>query len=286
MTPEQIVAREEKWGRIAGTIGLVGVTLFILTLLGVVGGEYNELEDLNEQLAAFDEFRDQVLLQRIMVALAVACFAAPLLYLFKAAEARSEQMMSSLAPLCVVGPLILAIAFVVGFFGTEAAAEQFTADPTPPAGTEIEEYAEDTLADQGAGNAYAIMSLIGIFLLALMSFYSSLHAMRTGLLTRFIGILGMSFGVASILFGFPMLILLFGIFSLLIGGWWFGERPEAWAAGRAIPWPDPRAESLVAPPSEEPASPDEFADVGEGEETESTRPSRRDNRKKRKRKQR
>ena len=310
MSREQILAREAKWGRIAGVLGLAGVLLFLSTLFGAVGADYNAIDELQDRLDAFAEFRDEVLIGRIMVAAAALLFAAPLFFLFKAAQARSPQMMGNLAVLTLIGPLMLATAFILGFFGTEAAAEQFVANPTPLEEFEptrslefavvgafagvteglVEGYAEDVMAEQGANNSGAILTLVGVFLIALMTFYSSLYGMRTGLLSRFTGVLGMSFGVASILFGLPMLILVFGMISLLVANFWFGDRPPAWDAGKAIPWPDPRAPAQSTP--EQAASPEDFYDPdaedadGADDSDSAGRPGRRDNRRKRKRKQR
>jgi hypothetical protein len=70
--------------------------------------------------------------------------------------------------------------------------------------------------------------------------YTVLHAMRSGLLTRFWGSLGMALGVVSFLGIFFQLALLWYVYlGLLIGGWLPRGRPPAWAAGRAIPWPTP-----------------------------------------------
>ena len=70
----------------------------------------------------------------------------------------------------------------------------------------------------------------------------SLSAMRAGLLSRFMGILGIIVGVLYViplLGGGPPIVNIFWIAALavLFIDRWPGGRGPAWAAGEAIPWP-------------------------------------------------
>jgi hypothetical protein len=60
--------------------------------------------------------------------------------------------------------------------------------------------------------------------------------MRTGLLTRFWGSLGLALGAVFVFFTLFTLIW-FIYLGLLFAGWVPGGRPPAWAAGEAMPWP-------------------------------------------------
>jgi len=69
----------------------------------------------------------------------------------------------------------------------------------------------------------------------------ALNAMRVGLLTRFMGVLGMITGALQILpIGGPLPVvqafwlIMLGILFL---DRWPGGRPPAWASGKAEPWP-------------------------------------------------
>ena len=76
-------------------------------------------------------------------------------------------------------------------------------------------------------------------------FYTSLHAMRTGLYTRFYGTLMMALSVGLILIP-QLLVIAFMVFLggviLLTLGRFPGGTPPAWAAGVAMPWPKPGEE--------------------------------------------
>lgn len=84
----------------------------------------------------------------------------------------------------------------------------------------------------------------GSFALAFAFVLISLNAMRAGLLTRFMGILGVIVGV---LLAIPQLaptpiVLWFwlGALAFLFAGRWPGGVPPAWRSGRAEPWPTTR----------------------------------------------
>ena len=95
--------------------------------------------------------------------------------------------------------------------------------------------------------------LPGLLGLIVAMAYTSLQALRTGLLTRFVGSLGVGLGVAAIFI--PPLVLLpavlwagfLGYLGLLFTDRAPGGRPPAWAAGEAIPWPRPGEEESSAP---------------------------------------
>ena len=63
--------------------------------------------------------------------------------------------------------------------------------------------------------------------------------MRTGLLSRFWGSLGMALGVAALLLLVQFTLIFFIYFALLLIGKLPGGSPPAWAAGEAVPWPTP-----------------------------------------------
>jgi hypothetical protein len=63
--------------------------------------------------------------------------------------------------------------------------------------------------------------------------------MRTGLLTRFWGALGMAFGLFLVIPIFPPipgLVLWFASIGLMFLGLWPRPLPPAWDAGEAVPW--------------------------------------------------
>ena len=85
-----------------------------------------------------------------------------------------------------------------------------------------------------------LLQTLGVFALAVAIVLVSINAMRVGLLTRFMGILGAIIGGVMVLaFGLSPLLLLFWLIflGLVIAGRYPGGIPPAWATGRAEPWP-------------------------------------------------
>jgi hypothetical protein len=96
-----------------------------------------------------------------------------------------------------------------------------------------------------ADSAHKVASALlipAVLTLMVALLYFSFQAMRTGLLTRFGGSLGMALGAAMFLI-FPVALIVLMLWLLYMGalfmGWVRGGRPPAWAAGEAIPWPTP-----------------------------------------------
>jgi hypothetical protein len=87
----------------------------------------------------------------------------------------------------------------------------------------------------------SLLGLPGALGLALVLVMISLNAMRVGLLTRFMGVLGIITGALQILpFGGPLpVVQCFWLLmlSLLILGHWPNGQPPAWRTGNAEPWP-------------------------------------------------
>lgn len=227
----------------------------------------------------------------ILQALAFGLLAVPTWFLFTAAQNRSEQMSPRFKPLILIGAFAFAASVLVSLFATDSIATEFVGG-SPTEGDEGVERAEDLLTNSGLRGLGGGLAAAGTLGIAFGTGYSALHAMRTGLFTRFWGTLGLAFSVVfvlgSIIPGFVALGLLGVIFVLFHGamsGWgkWPGDQPPAWAAGEAVPWPVPGQQPETRP--EELARPEDFEDIdGSASEVSSERPGRRDNKRKRKRK--
>lgn len=97
---------------------------------------------------------------------------------------------------------------------------------------------------QGTGLLILIpVIVISQLVLGVAVVMTALNAMRAGLLTRFLGILGIIAGVVLAIGVFlgqpPPIIQVFWLMALaaLFARAWPGGVPAAWAEGRAIPWP-------------------------------------------------
>lgn len=282
MDAEQI-ERERRSGRLAGIAGIIGIVLFVG--IGAVGlaGDFRGADGFAESLEAFPGEKSDVLILLIAQALAILLFIPPLVALFGAVRRRSEALRPGLIGLCIAGPLFFAASLVASYFAIDAAAEVFDITAVGE-DLDVDDEARDVYLDQSAASIASGLEFAGRLGLTFMMIYLSLNAMRSGIMTRFWGTLGMALGVGVILIGPPALLAFFLAISLMVARFWPGGMPPAWDAGRAIPWPKP-GESAAPPDStEQLADPEDFE--GSATEVDAERPGRRDNKKKRKRKQR
>jgi hypothetical protein len=186
-----------------------------------------------------------------MNALAALLICPPLLYLFRAAQARNDRVSQAMIGFVFIGPLLLALRSVLSAISQNQIASDFVAQSAPGGDiyTLLDDLAEGSTIAEVAGSLLfpAVLGLVVAMI------YTSLQAMRAGLVTRFIGTLGMALGGALVVIA-PQL-------SLLAISIWFGwlglmfldrvprGRPPAWAAGEAIPWPKPGEQPAEATPA-------------------------------------
>jgi hypothetical protein len=273
----EILERERRWAlpvAIATFVGVVLVFAWLVILQTAIGGgtNYEGLESVNEKTFAFS-------LAGILNALGFTLLLAPMLYLFRAVEARGDRVRSGLVGLVIIAPLCLGIAAILLTVGTNQAATSFVNGEAratlsgSQAGRECREerqengsksFGEEFEATKGTTSQQVcrtqkleedrasraaedsstlevaqIVGLIGGLSLVVALFYTCLWAMRTGLLTRFWGALGMALGIATLIGLTPFTLIWFFYFGLLVAGWVPRGRPPAWAAGEAVPWPSP-----------------------------------------------
>ncbi|MGH2837567.1 MAG: DUF4386 family protein [Thermoleophilaceae bacterium] len=157
----------------------------------------------------------------------------PLLYLFRAARYREPRLMPAAAILTVLGAVTLGVITMLRQLELIDIADGFV-----PGRGDVEEAAEDYIEDelspafQGIGLGGSIALAFGVVMIAL-------NAMRAGLLSRFMGILGIFVGIVLVIpLGVQILQLFwFAALGLMFLDRWPAGRGPAWETGEAIPWP-------------------------------------------------
>ncbi|HEX6782546.1 MAG TPA: hypothetical protein VF125_11020 [Solirubrobacterales bacterium] len=230
----EIRAREARWAVPAGLASIAGVILLVAARPLNVSGD-GRADILREAHAHGGD----VFLSGALQALAFLLLALPLVYLFRAVQARSDSVRSQLIGLVVAAPLFLAASSAVSIGVTNEAADSFFAGDAKPEITvaEAREECADERKDEGAGflvdeydpvpgqsplRACEVrkraddaaseatreaslaplatgLGLAGAFGFVVALLYTGLWAMRTGLLSRFWGSLAMVAGVAFLL---------------------------------------------------------------------------------------
>ena len=234
---------ERRWATpvaIAALAAVVFVIAAIVVVTDVVGtgsGEASLLQDVNRHASA-------QMISAVLQAIGVGLLAAPLFYLFRAAQARSEKMRGQLVGVVIAAPLFLAALAILSGLSTVHAASTFVSTDLPrmvehgvsPSGTRANKLASEAIDNAPLRPLAAGFGIGGQLGFVVAMFYTSLYAMRTGLLSRFWGSLGMALGAVSFIF-FQFTLLWFIYLALLLLGRVPGGRPPAWAAGEAMPWP-------------------------------------------------
>ena len=233
--------------------------------------------------------------------------AGALYYLFSATRHRRQELPQIVQWLLLIAPVLITIAVIANWAGLKDAADKYTspgaaadvkATPDRDMRKDIADYCRDHARgeaaratcrttrgrqeavakklvedNQGAIGAAALFG--GTIALAFSYVIIALNAMRAGLVSRFMGILGIIVGALIVLpllpQGVPIVqIFWLGALGILFLGIWPGGRGPAWETGEAEPWPTPQARAGLPERGggEEEAEPEEVPDLEEEAEAE------------------
>jgi len=236
MSHDEQLAWEERAGKPAAAAA------FLAALLAIVAGVYlplaltNNPDGADELLKAADTESADFVIAGVLQALGLLLVIPVLLYLFRATRYRNERLMPATAVLVVLGAVTIAVVTILRQLELLDIADSFF--PQHAQARDLEDTAEDYIKDE-LSPALQGLSLGGSIALAFAMIMISLNAMRAGLFSRFMGILGIFVGVLLVIpLGVQILQLFwFGALGLLFMNRWPGGRGPAWQTGEAIPWP-------------------------------------------------
>ncbi len=262
---------EARWGRPAAYAALVAAALIVATLAYRIAALPTGASNVKELLPEVKAHNGQFIVSGILTGLAMLAFVPPLYYLYRVTAFRRPEIPSITRTLIFLGPILYAICSVWYQLRQGHAADQFLAGTN-----KTNKHAEDLL--RSATTAVAGLSLAASIASGLATILVSLNAMRAGLLSRFMGVLGIILGA---LFVLPLIaspvIQLFWLLALgfLFLGQWPGQgRGPAWDSGEPIPWPSPQRQVAArgAQPREElEAAEEEPDDDAQGANSRSSR---------------
>ena len=201
-------------------------------------------------LLALDQHTSNLVASTAVRAAALVLIAGTLYYLYRCATHR-RGLPPYVLPLLIAAPVLLGVAAVLTQIQAIDIAREFT-----DSGERTEKRAEDLLDDRSP--VAAAIGLAGQLSLAFSYIVISLNAMRAGLLSRFMGILGIIVGVLYVLplLGGQPVVEVFWLTALgfLFLGLWPRGRGPAWESGEEEPWPSQGG--LLAPPAREEETPE------------------------------
>lgn len=250
---EAQLAWERRFGRLAAAaaFGAVALAIVAQVVSASAGGARDSQRD---QLLTLHDHAGAALAGTILQSLSTFLVAGVVLYLVRCVRhRRPEGVPTVIEPLVILAPVLIAVADVISQFDVRDIADTFVAS-----GARTERRADDLLRDRSTLPVF--ISIAGHIALGFGLVLANLNAMRTGLVTRFTGIIGIAVGALNALPLFPGVAIIqifwLGAIGTIFLGRWPGGRGEAWETGEAGIWLSAseqrrqvRAEQLEAEPA-------------------------------------
>jgi len=246
---------EARWARPAAIAAVAAGAMLVVSSMLFFPKNREGVERNPDLLLSIDEQSSGYVASAVLSALAGLLLIGVFLYLFRATLARGGSVPSWFIYLVVGAPILYAVSTVAGAFQAIDLADDF-ASGTPIRGDAGADRAKDLGGTSPVLVALATAGTVGVAFLFVML---PLRARRVGLLSPFMGILGVIAGALVVfqLTGVSSVIQAFwlGALGLLFLGRWPGGRGPAWESGTPEPWPTAAQRSGRAPMpgDEEPA---------------------------------
>jgi hypothetical protein len=268
-TADETLADEARRRKQAGAVAIVAGLLTIVSgaLAAIVYSDKPTIaliDALREHLSAnppvpglkvrqalfYDTNAVKVLLVSVLLALAAIAMGLALSHLYRSTKARRPELPSVAIVTAIAGASIVAVSELAIAISIVVEVHKLAGSAHPTAAA-----ARDALQPQAA-LVGGVLRQLGVVVLGAGWIIIALNAMRVGLLTRFMGVLGIIVGG---LFIIPLgaslpIVQAFWLVALgaLFLGYWPPGLPPAWVTGEAQPWPtqqelrDQRAERQAA----------------------------------------
>ena len=233
--PEAIVAREDRDRPRAVAAAVLAAVFPLLAQIYILAFLGERSDNEREGLLFQSEHRTEFILVAVLIGLGALATGATLLFLYQATKRRRLELPNVARVCAVVGPVLILVTSIAAqvVLGSEARDFAMSGSQTVAAAEEV--FRSDAV------QTLLFARLAGQLAIAFAFVLICLNAMRAGLLTRFMGVLGIIVGVLLVIpLGSPLPIVQtfwFGALALLFSGRWPNGMPPAWASGEAVPWP-------------------------------------------------
>lgn len=247
---------ESRWARPAAAAAFASVGFNVAASVYVSASIDNrpDADNTRELLRTIDANAGVFTTGAVLSGIAGLLLGVLLWYLFNATRHRKPDLQTAALVLAVLGPILLAVAGILSQLSLIDRAGDFLAS-----GPMTEARADDVVAERPV--IVQSLGLGGALALAFATIIIAQNAMRVGLLTKFLGILGIVVGALYVLgVVFPLgtdAIRLFWLVAvgLVILGWWPGGRGPAWESGEAEEWLSPAQRKAIEQAEAEQSAP-------------------------------
>jgi hypothetical protein len=227
-----------RWAAIAAALSsILTIAAGLYFRSKVTGSADNNVEGI--QLV--HDNKGDLLVSAMIQAVGTALLAPPLYYLFRATRGRREQLPGMIRYIVIGAPVVAAVTSIVHQLQLNDISDKVV--KLLP-GLDTLDQKKDLVSDRLGDGAVVAVSGVGTAAglgIAFMFIMLSLNAMRAGLLSRFMGILGIIVGVLLVIplqGNLPVVqVFWMGALAALFLDKWPQGRGPAWASGEEIPWP-------------------------------------------------
>jgi hypothetical protein len=241
LTREEQLAWERQAARPAAAAAFASALFGMAALaVGAGAGLLSPADDRVEVLLRDHRHAGAYVGSAVLQALSVAAIAPVIAFLYRAAKFRRPEIPRGALYLGLVAPPVVGVLTVVNALQTLAAADR-VAKKLPLAPKAALKLADHEVT-KGGGAVVGYLAVAAGLSLAFAVGFNSINARRAGLLSQFMGILGVIVGVLLVIpiLGPPLVqFFWFVALGLLFIDRWPGQRKRgpAWETGEADPWP-------------------------------------------------
>jgi MFS family permease len=236
---------ESRVGRPVGAAAVAGAGILLASFIIQLPLLQEKSKNEAETLRSVNKHATAYVVGGVLQLIAVLLIGVVLWYLFRAARHRREQTMSAALILGIIGPIAFGIAGAISPFVLKHLAAEFVA--LPP-GQQVNDRAKDLVSGSAAQTLGYVTPAAGLaFVFGIV--LGNLNSIRAGLLSSFIGIVGI---IAAVLFilplGPPQILMAFWLVAVatIIFDRWPGGRGPAWNADEPIRWPTAAERRIAA----------------------------------------
>lgn len=234
MNPEATLSYEARVrDRQVVMAALAGILLVAAAAIQL-SGPHTKVDELTIDLITANQRFPLDLIASIINALASLAIAGTLSHLMVSVRNRNPEIKPYIRILAIVGGVVAAVTGIVYAIVVALKVHQFVT-------TGAQTYSEANHLTGAPGLlVLQLLGQLGALLLAVAFVLVALNAMRVGLLSKFMGYLGIFAGVL-ILFQITQIPIVQGYWlaavAYLLSGRWPTGMPPAWTTGRAAAWP-------------------------------------------------
>ena len=229
------LAWEARAGRIAAGAAVLALLLFVAgSAYGLTAEDRRQPRTLGD-LGLVGRDPIEFVLPAVLAGIAFLLFGVVLAYLYRVAKFRRRELPVAALALLVFGAIAAAVTLIAQRIDIVNAAQSLTAT-----GSDAGAPVRDELRGRVPLQIILGLNLGGYLALGLATVLISVSAMRAGILSRFLGILGVVAALSLLLPLLPLQVLFMfwlGALAVLFLDRWPGGRGPAWATGESVRWP-------------------------------------------------